>query len=81
EHRKVEEQDGRVQAQEATIAELKSAVAKQQATGAQQKNDLEARIAQQRNDFQARVTQQQKQIEALAAGLAKGRPACRTRQA
>jgi hypothetical protein len=53
EHRKVQEQD-------ATIAKLKSTVAKQ-----------EAAIVQQQNDFQVKLAHQQKQIEALSAGLRK----------
>jgi hypothetical protein len=51
EHRKVEEQD-------ATISQVKSTVAKQAAT-----------IAEQRKDFQVTVAQQQKEIKALTASL------------
>jgi Chaperone of endosialidase len=53
EHRKVQEQ-------EKTIAQLKSAAAKQ-----------EAKIAGQEKDFQSRLAQQQKAIEALTMGLQK----------
>ena len=52
-HRKVEEQ-------EATITQVKSTVAKQDAT-----------IAQQQKDFQSTIAQQQKEIKALTAGLQK----------
>jgi DNA-directed RNA polymerase alpha subunit len=51
EHRKVEEQ-------EASITQLKSTVAKQEAT-----------IAQQRKDFEANTAQQQKEIQAVTASL------------
>jgi septal ring factor EnvC (AmiA/AmiB activator) len=51
EHRKVEEQ-------EASITQLKSTVAKQEAT-----------IAQQRKDFEATTAQQQKEIQAVTASL------------
>ncbi len=50
-----------VQEQQTTITELKSAVAKQQTTAAQQQKE-----------FQATIAQQQKQIEALTAGPANG---------
>src|SRR5439155_8258224 len=53
EHRKVEEQ-------EAMISQVKSTVAKQDAT-----------IAQQQKDFQSTIAQQQKEIKALTAGLQK----------
>jgi hypothetical protein len=64
EHRKVEEQ-------EATIARVKSTLAKQEATIVQQKNDFQSIIAQQQKDFQSAVAQQQKEMEALKAGLQK----------
>ena len=51
EHRKVEEQ-------QAKITQLKSTVASQDAT-----------IAQQQNEFQSKLADQQKQIKALASGL------------
>ncbi len=60
EHRKVEQQERKVQEHEATIAELKSANTKQAAT-----------IAQQQKDFRVAIAQQQKQIEALTTGLQK----------
>ena len=53
EHRKVEEQ-------EAMISQVKSTVAKQDAT-----------IGQQQKDFQSTIAQQQKEIKALTAGLQK----------
>jgi Chaperone of endosialidase len=53
EHRKVQEQ-------ETTITQVKSTVAKQEVT-----------IAQQQKDFQSTIAQQQKQIETLTAGLQK----------
>ncbi|PYK95318.1 MAG: hypothetical protein DME36_02345 [Verrucomicrobia bacterium] len=53
EHRKVEEQ-------EATITQVKSTVAKQEAT-----------IAQQQKNFQSTIAQQQKEIDALTTGLQK----------
>jgi uncharacterized coiled-coil protein SlyX len=49
-----------VQEQQAMIGELKSSVAKQEATSAQQTDQ-----------FRATIAQQQKQIEALTAGLQK----------
>ena len=51
---------GRVEKLEAMVAQLKSTVAKQEAT-----------ILQQKKDFQTIASQQQKQIEALTAGLQK----------
>src|SRR4029077_467223 len=50
----------RIEKQEASITQLRSTVAKQ-----------EAIIAQQRKDFEANAAQQQKQIETLTAGLQK----------
>jgi hypothetical protein len=65
EHRKVEEQecklsaqDRKEQEQEATIANLKSALTKQEAT-----------IAEQQRGFESKIAHQQEQIEALTAGL------------
>jgi uncharacterized coiled-coil protein SlyX len=81
EHRKVEEQDRKVQEQETAITQLKSTAAKQEATITQ----LKSTVAQQQKDFQAAAAHQQKQIEALTAGLQRvsaqvemSRPAPRT---
>jgi hypothetical protein len=64
EHRRNEQQ-------EASIAQLKSTVAKQQATIEQQRKDFEATTAQQQQSFQSKLAEQDKQIEGLAAGLQK----------
>src|SRR5207253_10916296 len=53
-------QHRKVQEQEAMISQVKSTVAKQDAT-----------IAQQQKDFQSTIAQQQKEIKALTAGLQK----------
>jgi uncharacterized coiled-coil protein SlyX len=66
EHRRNEQQ-------EASIAQLKSTVAKQQATIEQQRKDFEATTAQQQQSFQSKLAEQDKQIEALTAGLQKVR--------
>jgi len=58
EHRKVEEEARINQQQEGAITELRSTVAKQAAT-----------IAQQQKDFQSTSAQQQKEIKALTASL------------
>jgi hypothetical protein len=55
EHRKVEQQ-------EATIAQLKSAIAQQQ-------KDFHTRVAKQQEEFDSKIAHQQNEIEALAAGL------------
>ena len=52
-----------------TVQELKSIVAKQEATIAQQQKDFQATAAQQQKDFQAAAAHQQEQIEALTSGL------------
>jgi septal ring factor EnvC (AmiA/AmiB activator) len=56
EHRKVEEQDHKMQEQEARIAQLKSTVTKQ-----------EAAIAQQRKNFEATIAGLKKEMETVAA--------------
>ena len=65
EHRKVEEQ-------EASITQLKSAVAKQETTIAQQRKDFEANTAQQQKEIQAftaSLTEQAAQIQKVSAQL------------
>ncbi len=58
EHRKVEEQNSKIQQQEAVITELKSTAERH-----------EAIIAQQRKDFEAMILRQQKEMQALTASL------------
>jgi hypothetical protein len=65
EHRKVEEQDRKMQEQEATITQLKSSASKQDATIAQQRKDFQASITK----LEATVAQQQKGMEVLTASL------------
>jgi len=60
EHRKMEEQERKVQEQDGTIAHLKFAVTKQEAT-----------IVEQQKGFESKIAHQQTQIEALTAGLQK----------
>jgi septal ring factor EnvC (AmiA/AmiB activator) len=52
-----------------TVQELKSTVAKQEATIAQQQKDFQSTVAQQQKDFQTTAAHQQEKIEALTAGL------------
>ena len=54
-----------------TVQELKSAVAKQETTIAQQRRDLELAAFEQHKDFLATMPQEQKQIEALTATVQK----------
>jgi uncharacterized coiled-coil protein SlyX len=51
------------------VQELASAVAKQEATIAQQQKDFQSAVAQQRKDFEATAARQQKQIQVLTASL------------
>lgn len=58
EHRKIEQQERKLEEQAATITQLESNAAKQ-----------EIAIAQQRNDFQATTAQQQKEMQLLRQQL------------
>jgi septal ring factor EnvC (AmiA/AmiB activator) len=71
EHRKVEEQ-------EATISQVKSTVAKQDATIAQQQKGFQSIIAQQQKEIKAltvSLKEQASQIEKVSAQLEVGKPA------
>ena len=63
EHRKVEEQNGKIQQQEATISELRSTVAQQQ-------KDFQATVAQ----FTRRLDEQAAQIQKVSAKFAAANP-------
>jgi len=58
EHGEVQEQERKLEEQEATVTQLKSRIAKH-----------EASVGRRRKDFQTTATQQQKAIKALAASL------------
>jgi hypothetical protein len=75
EHRKAEDRDCKIQQQEATIADLGSAIA-------QQRRDFETTVAQQQNDFQAtvarltaRVDEQGSKIQRVSAQIEASKPA------
>ncbi len=66
EHKKVEDQEGKIDQQQATISELRSTVARQQ-------KDFDAVVVQQRKDIQALMTglkQQASQIQRMTALIA-----------
>jgi hypothetical protein len=51
------------------VQELKSTVAKQETTIAQQRRDFESAALRQQKDFQATAARQEQQIDGLTAGL------------
>jgi uncharacterized coiled-coil protein SlyX len=70
EHRKVEEQDHRLQEQEATIAQLKAAAAKQEAVNAEQRKGMEI--------VTARLKEQDTKIQNVSDKMEFSKPAPRT---
>ena len=70
EHRKVEEQDHRLQEQEATIAQLKAAAAKQEAVNAEQRKGMEI--------VMAHLKEQDAKIQKVSDKVELNRPAPRT---
>jgi uncharacterized coiled-coil protein SlyX len=72
---------GKVEEQEASITQLKSTVAKQEATIVQQRKDFEANTAQQQKEIQAltaTVKEQAAQIQKVSAQLEASKPAPQT---
>src|SRR5205823_3326610 len=70
EHRKVEEQDHKLQEQEATIAQLKAAAAKQEAVNAGQRKGMEI--------VTARLKEQDAKIQKVSDKVELSKPAPRT---
>jgi len=70
EHRKVEEQDHRLQEQEATIAQLKAAAAKQEAVNAEQRKGMEI--------VTAHLKEQDAKIQNVSDRVELNKPAPRT---
>jgi uncharacterized coiled-coil protein SlyX len=81
EHKKVQELKSTAATQDATIAGLKSTVARQKARSARQEKDFRSAIAQQQKKMEVLTTQlkeQAAQIQKVSARIQLSRPALKT---